>query len=56
MSKLVCRICGTEREVPLCCEKSMMVRDDLLCCCQNETCGYEPIPECCGQKMDYTFT
>ena len=54
MAKLVCRICGTERDVPICCDKSMIVKDDyLLCCCQSESCGYEPIPECCGQKMDY---
>ena len=54
-NKLVCSICGSEREVPVCCDKSMMVKDDyLLCCCsKGEECGYQPIPVCCELKMDY---
>ena len=51
--KLVCNICGSEKEVPTCCEKSMMVKNDYLLCCCSEECGYQPIPECCGQKMNY---
>ncbi|MFX0005103.1 MAG: hypothetical protein ACFFA7_05360 [Promethearchaeota archaeon] len=52
-SKLVCRICGAEKEVPICCEKSMIVEDDYLLCCCSKECGYQPIPECCGEKMEY---
>ncbi len=52
--KLKCDICGNETDVPVCCEQSMMVNDNyLLCCCKSEECGYQPIPECCGQKMNY---
>ncbi|MFW9897118.1 MAG: hypothetical protein ACFFDB_17485 [Promethearchaeota archaeon] len=51
--KLVCSICGREEEVPTCCDQSMMLKNGyLLCCCSSE-CGYKPIPECCGKKMDY---
>jgi hypothetical protein len=52
-NKLVCSICGSERSVPTCCDKSMMVKDDYLLCCCLEECGYQPVPECCGKKMDY---
>jgi len=51
--KLVCNICGSEKEVPTCCDKSMMVKNDYLLCCCSEECGYQSIPECCGQKMNY---
>lgn len=51
--KLVCNICGSEKEVPICCDKSMLVKNDFLLCCCSEECGYQPIPECCGQKMNY---
>jgi hypothetical protein len=54
MPKLKCDICGSETDVPICCEQSMMVKDNyMLCCCQSKECGYQPIPECCGQKMNY---
>ncbi len=54
MPKLKCDICGNETDVPVCCEQSMMVKDNyMLCCCQSEECGYQPIPECCGQKMNF---
>jgi hypothetical protein len=55
--KLVCNVCGNKKEVPKCCDKSMIVKEGyLLCCCQHENCGYEPIPECCGQRMEYIST
>ena len=51
---LKCNICGTEKEVPVCCESSMIVKGShMLCCCKSDTCGYQPIPECCGQTMSY---
>ena len=54
MTKLKCDICGNEKDVPLCCDRSMIVKDShLLCCCNSEECGYQPIPECCGMKMTY---
>ena len=50
----MCDICGNEKDVPKCCDQSMIVKDDyMLCCCESEECGYRPIPECCGQKMNY---
>lgn len=53
MSKLICDICGSEKEIPLCCEASMLVKDDyLLCCCSSE-CNHKQIPACCGQAMRY---
>jgi len=52
-NKLICSICGSEKEVPVCCDKSMMVKDDYLLCCCSKECGYQPIPECCGIKMEY---
>ena len=57
IAKLVCNICGNEIDVPVCCGQSMIVKDDyMLCCCKSEDCGYQPIPECCGQKMNYVRT
>ena len=54
MAKLVCNICGNEHDVPLCCDQSMIIKNEyLLCCCNDETCGYQPIPKCCGQTMQY---
>jgi hypothetical protein len=54
MPKLVCKVCGSEHEVPTCCDKSMIVKEGyLLCCCNTETCGYQAIPECCGITMEY---
>ncbi|MFW9881539.1 MAG: hypothetical protein ACFFG0_51395 [Candidatus Thorarchaeota archaeon] len=52
-SKLVCSICGSEKTIPVCCEESMIVKDGFLICCCSDECGYQPIPECCGKKMDY---
>ena len=52
--KLICSICGREKEVPKCCDKSMMFKNDYFLCCCSEECGYQPIPECCGQKMSYS--
>ncbi len=49
--KLVCEICGQEKEIPTCCDQSMIVQDNLLCCC--EKCGYSEKPECCGKVMTY---
>lgn len=51
--KLVCSICGTEIEVPTCCDKSMIAKNGYLLCCCSEECGYQPIPECCGLQMTY---
>jgi hypothetical protein len=53
MSKLICDICGSEKEIPSCCLESMMVKDDyLLCCCSTE-CDHKAIPSCCGKSMKY---
>jgi hypothetical protein len=52
-NKLVCSICGSEKEVPVCCNQSMIVKDDYLLCCCSKECAYQPIPECCGKKMKY---
>lgn len=52
MPKLVCSICGQEKEVPECCDKSMVLQGKLLCCCTND-CHHNEIPECCGQIMQY---
>jgi hypothetical protein len=51
--KLVCRICGSEKEIPKCCDKSMIVKEGYLLCCCSDECGYQAIPECCGLKMNY---
>jgi len=53
MPKLGCEICGQEKEVPKCCDKSMIIRDELLCCCEKQHCGYMEIPLCCGKTMTY---
>jgi hypothetical protein len=53
---LKCRICSNEKEVPVCCEKSMLRKDEnLLCCCKSSDCGYIPIPTCCNTKMEYIY-
>ncbi len=54
MSKLKCNICGSEMDVPKCCDKSMIVKKGYLLCCCSEDCGYQPIPECCGKIMEYS--
>jgi hypothetical protein len=51
--KLRCEICGNEMEVPKCCNRSMIVKNDILLCCCSENCGYQKIPECCGETMNY---
>ncbi len=51
ISKLVCKICGNEKEIPSCCNQSMIVTDDLLCCC--EKCSHKIMPKCCGEKMAF---
>ena len=51
--ELVCDICGARKEVPKCCDKSMIVKNDYLLCCCSDECGYQHIPECCGQLMKY---
>lgn len=54
-NRLICGICGSEKEIPTCCDRSMIVKNDYLLCCCSDECGYKPIPECCDQKMDYLF-
>ncbi|KKN09957.1 hypothetical protein LCGC14_1041490 [marine sediment metagenome] len=54
-NRLVCRICGSEKEIPTCCDRSMLVKDDYLLCCCSVECEHKPLPECCDQKMDYLF-
>ena len=55
MKKLVCLECGEETEVPTCCEKSMILKDDYLICCCSDDCAHQPIPRCslCGKPMTY---
>ena len=54
-NRLICGICGSEKEMRTCCDRSMIVKNDYLLCCCSDECGYKPIPECCDQKMDYLF-
>lgn len=54
MPKLICNKCGNEQDVPICCDKSMIIKDGyLLCCCNDKGCSYKAIPKCCGETMDY---
>ena len=53
MTKLTCEICGDLKDVPICCDKSMIVKEGYLLCCCSKECGYQAIPECCGQEMTY---
>ena len=47
--KLVCTICDTDAEVPLCCEKGMHIKGGELVC---NLCGTEKtVPICCGRSM-----
>ncbi len=55
-NRLICRICGSEKEVPTCCDRSMLVKDEYLLCCCSDECGHKPIPECCDQKIDYLYS
>ena len=49
---LVCSICGSEKKIPKCCNKSMIVKNGYLLCCCSEECGYQAFPQCCGKKME----
>ncbi|MFX1339214.1 MAG: hypothetical protein ACFFDK_11445 [Promethearchaeota archaeon] len=53
MPKLLCNVCGNEKEVPNCCDRSMILKGEYLICCCSDHCGHQPIPECCGQQMNY---
>ena len=54
MPQLICKVCGNIKEVPRCCEESMIVKEGyLLCCCHSENCGYKVIPKCCDTIMEY---
>ena len=54
MPKLICKTCGNIKDVPVCCEESMIVKEGyLLCCCKTESCDYKVIPKCCGTTMEY---
>ena len=48
-SDLRCTICGTDIEVPMCCEGEMAVQGDALVChlCESK----KEVPICCGKKM-----
>ncbi len=50
--KLTCSVCGREKDIPTCCDKSMIAKDGYLLCCCSEECGYQPIPKCCGKTME----
>ncbi|MBN1801776.1 MAG: hypothetical protein JW891_09740 [Candidatus Lokiarchaeota archaeon] len=52
MAKLKCLICRKKKNILKCCNESMVLKDELLCCC-NDRCHYQNIPECCGQTMIY---
>ncbi|MEK6903197.1 MAG: hypothetical protein AABW64_00950 [Nanoarchaeota archaeon] len=48
-----CTICGTEINVPLCCEKQMEIVDSELVC---SLCGSnQEIPICCNQNQMQTI-
>ena len=53
LPKLLCNICGAEKEIPSCCDKSMILKGEYLMCCCSDHCGHQRIPECCGQQMNY---
>ena len=48
-SDMVCTICDTTIEVPLCCQDDMAIENDKLVCtmCGNQ----QHIPICCGKQM-----
>ncbi len=48
---LFCEECGKEMAIPVCCDKSMIIKDNYLLCCCSKECGYQSIPECCGKPM-----
>ncbi len=46
---MVCEVCGTEIEVPLCCNEPMAYKDGVMVC---SLCGAdEEVQICCGKKM-----
>lgn len=53
MPKLICDLCGNEKDVPKCCDKSMILKEGYLMCCCSDHCGHQRIPECCGKSMNY---
>ena len=46
---LACRICGVDIEIPVCCDKDMKVKEDMLVC--GGCCGEKNISACCGKEM-----
>ncbi|TFG23567.1 MAG: heavy metal translocating P-type ATPase, partial [Promethearchaeota archaeon] len=48
---LKCEKCGEEMEVPEHCGKPIHQEGDQLVCWMGASCGAQPIPEHCGQKM-----
>ena len=50
---LMCTICGTDMEVPMCCSKEMAIVNGELTCklCGNE----EDIPICCGKEVKVVY-
>ena len=53
MAHLKCEFCGNIKEVPECCNRSMIIENDYLICCCSGDCAHQPIPNCCGTKMKY---
>ncbi len=48
-ANLICKICNTDIEVPMCCEREMEFKQGKLIC---KLCGSEQgMPICCGEKM-----
>lgn len=46
---LSCNLCGTELDVPMCCENDMDEEGGMLVC---SLCGSKKeVPLCCGKKM-----
>ncbi len=52
MSKLICEICGEKKEIPACCDESMIIKGEMLCYCSDE-CHHRHIPQCCGADMKF---
>ncbi|MBD3159473.1 MAG: hypothetical protein GF309_11835 [Candidatus Lokiarchaeota archaeon] len=51
MTKMVCKICGEETDVPVHCGKEMHKEGDQLVCWMGSACGEQPIPQHCGETM-----
>ena len=46
---LMCTVCGTDIEIPMCCEKEPAIVEGMLVC---KLCGSEQeIPICCGKEV-----